>query len=131
MKLFLPVAVALFATPLAAYSAGPLPGIADEETTIPSGGITQFHRGKGDVLFVLDRAGRWYRLGLNEGCLSTTPRIDSLAFGYSGGIQRVDRFTQVFIRESRAHHGLNCRVDSIRRSEAPPQIDSKSRVTLD
>ena len=131
MRLLLPVVAALLAIPVAAHPAGSLSGVADEETTIPSGGISQFHRGKGDVLFVLDRAGRWYRLGLNEGCLSTTPRIDSLAFSYSGGIQRVDRFTQVFIREPGGHHGLNCRVDSIRRSEAPPQIDSKSRVTLD
>ena len=53
MRLVLPIAAALLAAPLAAQPAGPLPGVANEETTIPSGGITQFHRGKGDVLFVL------------------------------------------------------------------------------
>ena len=131
MKAALASAAISLAAPLAAQPAGALPGVANEETTIPSGGITQFHRGKGDVLFVLDRVGHWYRLGLNEGCLSTAPRIYSLAFSYSGGIQRIDRFTQVFIRDSGGRLGLNCRIDSIRRSEAPPQVDSKSPVTLD
>ena len=130
MKAALASAAIILAAPLAAQPAGPLPGVANEETTIPSGGITQFHRGKGDVLFVLDRVGHWYRLGLNDGCLSESPRIRSLTFGNSAS-QRIDRFTQVFIRDSGGRLGLNCRIDSIRRSEAPPQVDSKSPVTLD
>ena len=131
MRLFLPIAATLLAAPLAAHSTGPLPGVANEETSIPSGGITQYHRGKGDVLFVLDRAGRWYRLGLNEGCLSTTPRIDSLAFGNALASDRVDRFTSVLIDPDGGALHVNCRIDSIRRSEAPPQVNSRSPVTLD
>ena len=130
MRLVLPIAAALLAAPLAAQPAGPLPGVANEETTIPSGGITQFHRGKGDVLFVLDRVGHWYRLGFNDGCLSESPRIRSLTFGNSAS-QRIDRFTKVQIDGLDGSLSLSCRIESIRRSEAPPQVDSKSPVTRD
>ena len=130
-KLFPLVLLALVA-PLAATAAPQhLAGVSDEETRIPSGGITQYERGNGDVLFVRDRLNRWYRLGLNEGCLSNSPRIYSLTFGYSDGIARVDRFSKVLIKDSSGALVFSCGIDSIRRSEAPPQINSESPVTLD
>lgn len=132
MKRLLPLALLALATPLAAAdTVQHLAGVADEETTIPSGGIKQYHAGKGDVVFVLDRAGRWYRVGLNEGCLSKTPRIQSLAFDQPDGAQRIDRFTTVRIKQDAGALQHTCRIASIRRSEAPPQVDSKSPVTLD
>lgn len=130
MKSLLPLALLALSAPLAAASSPQhLPGVANEETSIPSGGIKQFHRGNADVLFVLDRTGRWYRVGLNEGCLSTTPRIDSVTFD-SGTSSRIDRFTRVLIGEGGGSMELSCRVDSIRRSEAPPQVHAKGQVTL-
>jgi hypothetical protein len=132
VKTLLPLALLALAAPLAATPAPQhLSGVSDEETRIPSGGITQYRRGNGDVLFVLDRAGRWYRLGLNQGCLSNSPHIYSITFGYSDNITRVDRFTKVVIKDSNGALGFSCQIDSIRRSEAPPQVDSKSPVTLD
>ena len=131
MTIRLAFAAILVATPAAAQSTASLPGVADQETTIPSGSISQYHRGNGDVLFVLDRTGRWYRVGLNEGCLSSSPRIHSLAFQHRGGSQRVDRFTTVLIDPVGGAFRTTCAIDSIRRSEAPPQINSKSPVTLD
>jgi hypothetical protein len=132
MKALLSFALLALTAPLAAAEAPrSLAGVADTETTIPSGGITQYHAGKADVLFVLDRAGRWYRVGLNEGCLSNTARIYSLSFGSSDGTSRIDRFTKVMIKDSAGAFALNCQIASIRRSEAPPQVNSKSPVTLD
>ena len=132
MKALLALAAALIAAPLAASPVTThLAGVSDEETNIPPGGITQFHRGNGDVLFVLDRAGRWYRVGLNEGCLKNATRIDSIAFGVNDAFDRIDRFTTILVRESNGSFGYSCNVRSIRRSEAPPQINSKSPVTLD
>lgn len=128
----LPLTLLALAAPLAAAGAPhALAGVSDEETTIPSGGISQYHRGKGDVLFVLDRTGSWYRIGLNEGCLSTTPRIHSVAFDTGKGSSRIDRFSRVLIDQGGGTLQASCKVDSIRRSEAPPQVDSKSPVTLD
>ena len=104
-----------------------LAGISDEETTIPAGGITQYHVGKGDVMFVRDRVNQWYRLQLNEGCLSNPLGSDSVSFGQDGASGRIDKFTQVrFLRDGRL-----CGITSIRRSVPPPQADSKSPVTLD
>ena len=132
MKALLAFAASLIAAPLAASPVTThLAGVSDEETNIPPGGITQFHRGNGDVLFVLDRAGRWYRVGLNEGCLKNATRIDSIAFGVNDAFERIDRFTTILVRESNGSFGYSCNVQSIRRSEAPPQINSKSPVTLD
>ena len=131
MKVLTAIAAALLATPLAAQPVASLPGVADEETSIPSGGITRFHRGNHDNLFVLDRAGHWYRLGLNEGCLRGTPRISAVVFDESAPSQRIDRFTRVIVSGPGGTLPVNCRVDSIRRSEAPPQFDSTSPVTLD
>jgi hypothetical protein len=132
MKALVALATALIAAPLAAAdSPRHLAGISDQETTVPSGGVADFHRGHGDVLFVSDQAGRWYRLGLNKGCLSQANRIGSIAFGVNDGVGRIDHFTTLLVREVSGSRGFSCRVDSIRRSEAPPQINSKTPVTLD
>lgn len=131
MKAILSLAAALIAAPLvAAPTPQHLVGVADEETTVPAGGIADFHRGHGDVVFVSDQAGRWYRLGLNKGCLSQANRIGSVAFGTNDGVGRVDHFTTLLVREVNGSRGFTCNVNSIRRSEAPPQINSKSPVTL-
>jgi hypothetical protein len=132
MKKLAPLALLAVAAPLAAANAPQhLAGVSDRETAVPSGGVMDFHRGNGDVLFVSDHAGRWYRLGLNEGCLRQAHRIDSIAFGIKDGIGRVDHFTTLMVRDVNGARGFSCNVNSIRRSEAPPQINSKSPVTLD
>jgi hypothetical protein len=132
MKALLALSAALIAAPLAAANPSQhLVGVSDQETTVPAGGIADFHRGHGDVLFVSDHAGRWYRLGLNKGCLSQAHRIDSIAFGIRDGVGRVDHFTTLMVRDVNGARGFSCNVNSIRRSEAPPQINSKSPVTLD
>lgn len=105
-----------------------LPGITDEETVIPFGGVREFHKGHGDVLFVRDRETKWYRIALNKGCLSNSGPLRSVIFDSSGPSTRIDRTTMVILDSGVPVH---CRIESIRRSEAPPQVDSKSRVTLD
>jgi len=128
MKAFI-AAIAIGSIAMPAAAAGPLglAGVSDRETTIPSGGISAYYYGKGDVLFVRDQAARWYRLGLNKGCLGTPVTNDGVVFEGDGVTGRIDTFTQVrFINDRRV-----CRVDSIRRSVAPPQVDSDSPITLD
>ena len=110
------------AAPLAAQS---LPGVSDEETEIPSGGLTAFERGNGDVVFVRHRTLRWYRVGLNDGCLTDNYVGRHAAFVPSGVSGRIDRLARVVFPETRR----TCRVVSIRRSAAPPQYDSDSVVT--
>ena len=128
MKTAILVATALLAAPVAATTAPEsLAGVADEETTIPSGEIREFHRGHGDVLFVRHRTDRWYRVELNKGCLKTLARSDQLMFDRSSPGDRIDRFTRV----RQPVMGTNCSITSIRRSVAPPQVDSKSPITLD
>lgn len=112
---------------LAAAAPAALPGVSDEETDIPSGGIREYHRGKGDVIFVRHRTGRWYRIELNDGCLDNGLTSDSLSFDSRNPGGRIDRFTRV----SQPRTGLNCSIESIRRSAAPPQVNSRSPVTLD
>jgi len=131
MRLVATIAAGLLAVPLAAQPVTSLPGVSNDETTIPAGGITRFERGKGDVVFVLDRRGRWYRVGLNEGCLRATPKINALSFGDALSSDRVDRFTRVMIDGLDGSMRLTCSIESIRSSEAPPQVDSTSPVTLD
>lgn len=126
MKTAIALAAALFATPLMA-AVTPLAGVADEETVISSGVIEEFHRGHGDVLFVRDRTNRWFRLQLNEGCLKPPLIVQQVTFSNDTPGQRIDRFTRVTLPES----GRVCAIESIRRSAAPPQVDSKSPVTLD
>jgi hypothetical protein len=113
--------------PLAAAPPAPLAGVADEETTIPSGQIRDYQRGKGDVLFVRHQTDRWYRLQLTEGCLSTLRNTDRLVFDRQSSLGQIDRFTRVI----QPAFNVSCRVESIRRSAPPPQIDSESPVTLD
>jgi hypothetical protein len=79
------------------------------------------------VLFIRHRTDRWYRVQLNEGCLSTLARSDRLMFDRSSPGDRIDRFTRVH----QPVMGMNCSITSIRRSVAPPQVDSKSPITLD
>lgn len=129
MKLLLAITAALIAAPLAANPALPhLAGVSDEETTIPYGNIQQAERGHGDVLFVRDRTNQWYRLGLNPGCLrDTTVQLDQVIFDHQSPTSGIDRFTLVKLpRDLRS-----CAIQSIRRSAAPPQVDSHSKVTLD
>jgi hypothetical protein len=128
MKALIAVLVAgLAASPVAAAAAGELAGVSDRETSIPSGGIKQYYFGKGDVLFVSDRVGRWYRVQLNTGCLATPLARDTVAFEPDAATGRIDRFSAVRFLDDRRY----CRIDSIRRSAPPPQIDSHSAVTLD
>ena len=127
MKLPYAASSVLLAVVSTTVAAQPLAGVADKETTIAYG-VDNFVRGKGDVLFVSDRADRWYRLALNDGCLDGVTIIRNVVFD-SKGASRIDRFTTVIIRDNGVPR--NCRAVSIRASEAPPQIDSKSPVTLD
>ena len=112
--------------PLAAQT---LPGVSDEETTIylSRGGIEQIEFGEGDIAFVRDGTNRWYRIAFSEGCLTGNfSRQDPAVFDTRGG-NRVDRLTTVRFPRS----GRSCLIDSIRRSETPPMMDSKSRVPID
>jgi hypothetical protein len=127
MKPAFAVAAAMLTAPLAAQPAASLPGVADEETEIPSGGIQEYQRGHGDVIFVRHQTDRWYRVQLNNGCLSNLRRSDRLVFDSSASTGRIDRFTRV----RQPVIGASCSIESIRRSAAPPQINSKSPVTLD
>ncbi len=128
MKALFALAAALTAAPLAAApAANPLPGVSDQETEIAYGGIQQFERGHGDVLFVRDSADRWYRLALNHGCLKGSAQMRRILFRNQGPGSRIDRFTTIELPDDlRA-----CGIDSIRRSVPPPQVDSHSPVTLD
>jgi hypothetical protein len=128
MKIAVAIAATLSAAPLgAAVSAGePLPGIASQETTISST-IMGFERGHGDILFVRDAADRWYRVELNDGCLRGTVPLRRILFRIQAGSQRIDRFTKVDLPQDLR----TCAIESIRRSAAPPQVDSHSAVTLD
>jgi hypothetical protein len=128
MKTLLAVAATLIAAPLAAApAANPLPGVSDQETEIAYGGIQQFERGHGDVLFVRDSADRWYRLALNDGCLKGSVQMRRILFRNSGPGSRIDRFTTIQLPDDLR----TCAIESIRRSAPPPQVDSHSPVTLD
>ncbi|AKH41099.1 hypothetical protein FHS61_001623 [Altererythrobacter atlanticus] len=116
-------AIALLATPLAAQEGGSLPGVSDEETRITSGSVESVVRSTDSLLFVRDRANRWYRVQLNDNCLRPVPQMETLLFDNAGS-GPIDKFTSVRAQQT----GISCRIVSIRRSEAPPQVDSKSRV---
>lgn len=127
MNALLALSLTLIGAPLAATPSVPhLAGVSDEETTISHGAIRQFERGHGDVLFVRDQSDRWYRLQLNHGCLKGPVRVDQVVFD-NGTSDRIDRFTKVRIPKDLR----SCSIDSIRSSLPPPQVDSKSPVTLD
>ena len=128
MKTIIFIGAALIASPLAAaHPVRSLPGVSDRETTISYGEIEQSVRGHGDVIFVRDRANQWYRVMVNHGCLRETTSLDTMIFNHHGPSNEIDRFTTITIPRVAAH----CSINSIRRSEAPPQVNSKSRVTLD
>lgn len=128
MKAILALAVALAAAPLVASPpVKGLPGVSDKETAIPFPDIQQSVRGHGDVFFVRDRLNQWYRLQLNRGCARGIPENSGLIFRHHGSTQQIDRFTTVVI----AGQIRNCAIESIRKSQPPPQVDSNSPVTLD
>jgi hypothetical protein len=119
---------ALLAAPLLASPyVQHLPGVSDRETVIPYGDVRQSVRGHGDVLFVRDRDNQWYRLKLTAGCTINVTDVNTLIFNHHGGSQQVDRFTTILIPEE----ARSCAIESIRESLAPPQINSRSPVTLD
>lgn len=127
MKTTFALAAALLAAPLAASPVAPhLAGVSDQETTISYGNVQQFERGHGDVIFVRDQINRWYRLGLNKGCLRGTQRLDRAVFHRDGPGDQIDRFTRVVFPEEMR----SCAIQSIRRSAPPPQVDRHSPVTL-
>ena len=127
MKLALVFASIALAAPLAAADTPSLAGVSDEETRIRSGKIAEFHRGNGDVIFVRDRENQWFRVGLNTGCLGDDWAGEKIAFRPRDFSGEINRLTEIhFLDQSR-----RCNIDSIRRSVAPPQVDSKSPITLD
>ena len=124
------IASLIGASLLAAGPAAPqqaLPGISDEETVIhfaAPAGLRDFHFGKGDVLFVRDRRNDWFRVQLNKGCLKNARLFRAIGID-AGGDTRLEANDRLYIG------GRSCLIDSLRASEAPPQVDSKSIVTLD
>ena len=127
VRVILAVGAALAAAPLFASPAvRSLPGVADKETTIPYRDVRQSVRGHGDIFFVRDRSNQWYRIQLNEGCARGTSDANGLVFRHHGTSRQIDRFTTVLI----SGEGRSCAIISIRESKPPPQIDSKSPVTL-
>ena len=103
-----------------------LPGVSDVETVIPYGDVSQSVLGRGDVLFVKDRANRWYRLQLNPACLGWTTDANQLIFRH-GASPEIDRFTTIWVPEE----ARTCAIESIRGSLPPQKIDSRSPVTGD
>ena len=126
MKSAIVIAVAILAAPLAAQPLS-LAGVSDHETTIRSGLILDFQRVNGDVLFVRDRLNKWYRLKLNRNCIAGHDVGRHAAFEPRDISGHINKLTRVVFTE----HGISCNIDSIRRSVAPPQVDSKSPITLD
>lgn len=127
-KAIFALTAALIASPLLASAPfHHLAGVSDRETVIPYGDIQQSVRGHGDVFFVRDRNNRWYRLQFNAGCAGTATDANTLVFKQHNSGQQIDRFTTVVIPEETR----SCAIESIRASEAPPQVNSRSLVTLD
>jgi hypothetical protein len=75
---------------------------------------------------VKDRDNHWYRLQFNAGCVGSATDANTLVFNHHGSSQGIDRFTTVLIPEERR----SCSIQSIRESLAPPQMNSRSPVTL-
>jgi hypothetical protein len=117
------IAAPLLASPVLIH----LPGVSDRETTIPYGDVRQSVRGHGDVFFVKDRDNQWYRLQFNARCAGSATDANALVFNHHGSTQAIDRFTTVLIPEEKR----SCAIQSIRRSLPPPQVDTRSPVTLD
>lgn len=126
VSVLIAVVAASLAAPLTAAPVVSLPGVSDRETNI-LGSVAQYVMGKGDVMFVRDQFNRWYRVALTPGCLSAIWSQDVVQFEGDRAIGMIDTFSHVhFLR-----NGRTCGVDSIRRSLAPPQVNSRSPVTLD
>jgi len=123
-------ALCAFATTAAmADTTAPLAGVSDHETSFQSTrGTPEYFLGHGDVIFVRAQTDRWYRLVLNEGCTRGLTRQAATISFDADASGRVDRSSRVLFS---GDSGRTCLIDSIRRSEAPPQVDSKSVVTLD
>ena len=121
------LALVLAAAPFVA-AANPLPGVSDAETDISSGRLEEFHLGNGDVMFVRDGTNKWFRVEFNQGCLSGSHDVRGIALRMQPGVQRITRYQTVMLDDGIAR---SCQIRSIRRSEVPPQIDSRSPVTLD
>ena len=128
MKAATVIAATLATLPLAAAAASPLAGVSDEETRISSGEIREYHRGNGDVMFMRDRENKWFRVEFNPGCLKGTSDPRSMSFSTQDASGRIDQLTRVTVYGAMTR---TCLIDSIRRSVAPPQVDSKSPITLD
>lgn len=128
MKTALAISAALLTAPVAAAPVANLAGVSDEETVIRSSQLREFHRGKGDVVFVRDRTNAWYRMQLNEGCLEGPGRFRSMTVDSGAVSDRIDKFSTVTFYDGMRR---TCMIDSIRRSVAPPQVDSTSPITLD
>ena len=126
MKALLALAAIAAAAPLATASAQSLPGVSDKETRIHSN-LVEFHRGHGDVLFVRDRENKWYRVQTNKGCLAGHPIGESLIVRHRDVGGNINLKSQFYFAE----RGILCDLVSIRASKAPPQVNSKSPVTLD
>jgi len=127
MKAILALGAALIAAPLfASPTGGSLPGVSDKETTIPYRDIKQALRGHGDVFYVKDRVNHWYRVQLNAGCADGATDANGLVFRHHGASRQIDRFTTVLVGGA----GTSCSIKSIRKSQPPQKIDSKSPVTM-
>ncbi|MXO57963.1 hypothetical protein GRI89_00175 [Altererythrobacter salegens] len=124
MKILLAFATLVLAAPLAAQ---PLAGVSDDETVIRAGVIKEFHRGNGDVMFVRDRENNWFRLGLNDGCLRGFDYISQAYFEADVNGQ-IDKSSTIKVSNGTLR---TCAINSIRKSVAPPQVDSHSPITLD
>ena len=79
------------------------------------------------MIFVRDRENKWYRVQLNTNCLNGNYEGESAAFRSRDVSGQINKLTEVSFPET----GIRCNIDSIRRSAPPPQVDSKSPVTLD
>ena len=106
----------------------PLPGVSDEETSFRSGTVRNIYRGQGDVIFV-QASGRWYRTLLNDGCMSAVFSQQPTYIFDVRGSSKVDRYTRVEIMDGNGP-SFFCQIQSIRRSDAPPMVDSSSVVPL-
>lgn len=119
MKAVFISAAAMLAAPLAAEPSEPSIRVADEQSTFLASVDTRYLLGEGDVLFMQGRDDQWYQIDVNEGCLSTAGKVESVNFGNRGSMGRIDRFTEVLVNP-RIGLVRSCRINSIRRVEIEP-----------
>ena len=115
------------ATAQAAPEMVAIPGVENQETVIRSGVVEEYHRGQGDAMYVRDRENKWYRLGLNDGCIRDGFLGESAVFQTNDPSGRIDYLSKIYFSDS----GRYCTINSIRRSVAPPQVDSDSPIPVD